>query len=141
MDRFEDSIAWQKARELNKAIYVATRSKPCADDREFIRQLRRASISVMNNIAEGFERFRPNEQHQFLSIAKGSAGEVRSMLYAGLDLEYWKEDEFSALVTRTREVTRLLASWIRSIERRQSNSWQLREDESPWDLPLASTEN
>lgn len=98
----------------------------------------------MNNIAEGFERFRQREQHQFLSIAKGSAGEVRSMLYAGLDLGYCSEDLFTALQSQTREVTRLLARWIVSIEERGISPTQLREDGFDWDPqspPAPSTEH
>ena len=132
MNRFEDSVAWQRPA-LNKAIYLATRSGPVTSDREFVRQIRRASPSVMNNIAEGFERFRAAEQRQFLSIAKGSAGEVRSMLYAGLDVGYWTEDVFTELQQLTREVIRTLAGWIVSIERRTAANAVLREDGFAWD--------
>ena len=88
MDRFEDVIAWQKARVLNKSVYEATRSNPMSKDFGFVGQIRRASISVMNNIAEGFERNRLKEFHQYLSIAKASTAEVRSMLYAARDIGY-----------------------------------------------------
>ncbi len=139
MDRFEDSMAWQKSRVLNKAIYLATRSGPVTQDREFVRQIRRASLSVMNNIAEGFERFRPAEQRQFLSIAKGSAGEVRSMLHAGMDFQYWPEDVFTTLQHQSPDVTNVLGGWIVSIERRKSSAnTELREDSLPWDVHESS---
>jgi four helix bundle protein len=72
MQRFEDSVAWQKARALNKAVYRATREGAFARDRGLAAQIQRASISTMANIAEGFDRHRLTEFHQFLSIAKGS---------------------------------------------------------------------
>jgi four helix bundle protein len=78
--RFEDLVAWQRARELNREIYAATRSGPIARDFSLVNQIRSAAASIMSNIAEGFERGGAAEFHQFLVIAKGSCGEVRSNL-------------------------------------------------------------
>lgn len=138
MQRFEDSIAWQKARALNRAVYEATRSGPGANDWGFTSQIRRASISIMNNIAEGFERNRPAEFHQFLSIAKGSCAEVRSMLYAGLDIGYLKEDEFGRLKAQAEEVTRVVAGLRASVQRaiEAGDKRRLREDEALYDPPF-----
>jgi four helix bundle protein len=91
---FEDIDMWKKARELVKIIYQFTNSKKFSKDLILTGQIRRAAISVMSNIAEGFERGSNTEFIQFLYIAKGSAGEVRAQLYAGLDQAYLTETEF-----------------------------------------------
>src|SRR5919197_1217718 len=91
--RFEDITSWQKGRELGRQVYRFTREK-CGRDYPFVNQIRAAVVSIMSNIAEGFERDGTKEFHQFLSIAKGSAGEVRSQLYIALDQDYIDEAEF-----------------------------------------------
>ncbi|MEX1104005.1 MAG: four helix bundle protein [Dehalococcoidia bacterium] len=103
IERFEQSIAWQKARALNKVLYEFTLRAPCSSDWDFCRQLRRASLSIMNNIAEGFERHSLREQQHFLTISKGSAGEVRSMVYVGLDVGHFNQDEFGRLKSQVEE--------------------------------------
>jgi len=95
--RFEELVAWQKARELTKAIYEATRRGRFARDFELARQIQRAAVSVMSNIAEGFDRANRNEFSQFLSIAKGSCAEVRSQLYVALDIGHVDANEFQTL--------------------------------------------
>jgi four helix bundle protein len=92
IERFEDIIAWQKAKELTMLIYSRFRD---SRDYSFRDQLQRAAVSIMNNIAEGFERKSNKELKQFLFIAKGSAGEVRSMLYLAKELNYINETEFT----------------------------------------------
>lgn len=74
-DKFEDLIAWQKAREMTKVVYRVTTSGPFAKDFGLRDQVRRAAVSVMSNLAEGFERGGRSEFHQFLSIAKSSCAE------------------------------------------------------------------
>lgn len=86
--RFEDIVAWQGARALVKEVYTLTRGGPFARDYGLRDQMQRASVSVMSNIAEGYERDNDKEFRHFLAIAKASAGEVRSLLYVALDLEY-----------------------------------------------------
>ncbi len=81
VEHFEDLIAWQKARELTRAIYEVTRQGAFAKDYGLSGQIQRASVSIMSNIAEGFERGNPREFHQFLSVSKSSCAEVRSQLY------------------------------------------------------------
>lgn len=83
--KFEDLNAWQKARELTNAAYTLCRSKPLASDFGLRDQLQRASVSTMNNLAEGFERQGKQEKWHFYNIAKGSAGEDRSISYVLLD--------------------------------------------------------
>ncbi|HEX6030880.1 MAG TPA: four helix bundle protein [Tepidiformaceae bacterium] len=134
IERFEDSLAWQRARALNKSLYEVIRSAPCSGDREFCAQLRRASLSVMNNIAEGFERHGLRDQMNFLTISKGSAGEVRSMLYAAFDLGYIDEARFASLKGVAEEVSRLLSSW-RGALGRQLRGGVLQEEPLEWDPP------
>lgn len=86
--RFEDLESWKNTRIFVKEIYKATRIKSLQNDYGFQDQIRRASISVMNNIAEGFGRFNNKEFRRFLDISVGSLLEVKSMLYLAEDLEY-----------------------------------------------------
>ncbi len=104
MQRFEDSTAWQTARELVKSVYDVPRQEPFRSDWGLRDQIQRASVSIMCNIAEGFERGSNKEFIQFLYLAKGSSGEVRSLLYAALDQAYItraESDERLRLCTRT----------------------------------------
>ena len=94
IERFEDLIAWQKARELTRQVYLLTRKEEFFKDFGLRDQIRRAAVSVMSNIAEGFERGSTAEYHQFVVIAKGSCAEVRSQLYVGFDAGYITEAEF-----------------------------------------------
>jgi four helix bundle protein len=116
VQRFEDLIAWQKARELTASIYEVTRTGPFAADYGLARQIQRAAVSVMSNVAEGFERGRRAEFAQFLSIAKSSCGEVRSQLYVALDVGYLDQITFTVLQSRADEVTRILGGLRSSVE-------------------------
>ncbi|MGB9716177.1 MAG: four helix bundle protein [Thermodesulfovibrionales bacterium] len=91
---FEDLPVWQKSRELVRYIYSLTKKEAFSRDFSLVDQIRRASTSVMNNIAEGFERGSNTEFIQFLYISKGSAGETRTDLYVALVQEYITDDEF-----------------------------------------------
>jgi four helix bundle protein len=108
VERFEDLIAWQKARELTKDVYLVSKDGQFARDFGLCGQIQRASVSTMSNIAEGFERTGPSEFHQFLSIAKGSNAEVRSDLYVALDVGYINDDQFNYLYAKASEVGRVL---------------------------------
>ena len=112
INRFEDLMSWQKARELNRLVYRVSRNGSFARDQGLRGQIRRASISVMSNIAEGFERGGDKEFIQFLSLAKGSCGEVRCQLYAALDESYINEAEFRELYERSSEVGRLISGMM-----------------------------
>ncbi|MFC1715008.1 four helix bundle protein [Candidatus Poribacteria bacterium] len=94
MRHFEDSDAWKLARTLVKEVYSLTLRDGFRRDFGLVDQIRRAAVSVMNNIAEGFERGSNKEFIRFLFIARGSAGEVRSLLYVALDQGYITESEF-----------------------------------------------
>lgn len=106
--RFEDIEAWQKARELTRAVYECTKKGPFAWDFGLKEQMRRASVSVMSDIAEGFERGGTAEFVQFLCIAKGSAGEVQSQLYVALDQQYISEEEFKSIRAIAESAKRLI---------------------------------
>lgn len=114
--RFEEMEAWRKARQLTRCIYAITKRRPFAADVELKRQIRRATISVMSNIAEGFERGSNREFAQFLSVAAGSAGEVRSQLYVALDEGYITASEFRDLATQTRDITKMVYGLINYLE-------------------------
>lgn len=109
IERFEDIIAWQKARVLTRQVYACTKADPFAKDFGLRDQIQRAAVSTMANIAEGYERRGDKEFIQFLSTSKGSCGEVRSHLYAALDQGYVSEDEFADLSRKAIEVSRLIA--------------------------------
>lgn len=119
VERFENLIAWQKSRELTKKVYKVTEQEKFAGDFGLKNQIQRASVSVMSNIAEGFERFRPNEFHQFLSIAKGSCAEVRSQLYVAFDIGYLQETDFFELKSTAEEVAKIINGLRSYIEKQK----------------------
>jgi four helix bundle protein len=106
---FEDLIAWQKARVLSRDIYRVTRSAEFSKDYSLVDQIRRACISILSNIAEGFERGGRPEFHQFLVVAKGSCGEVRSQLYIALDAGYLDNDAFQNLHKMAHELGKVIS--------------------------------
>ena len=122
VERFEDLIAWQKARVLTKNIYSATRSPAFARDFGLTNQIQRASVSIMSNLAEGFERKGTGEFHQFLCIAKASCAEVRSQLYVAFDVGYLVESEFQQLMEQSTEVGRIIGGLRASIAARKTQS-------------------
>ncbi len=113
IEKFEEIISWQKGKELTLIVYKVFKS---CKDFSFKNQIERASVSIMNNIAEGFERRTNKEFLNFLFIAKGSAGEVRSMLNLGLELNYIKKEDFKEMYNLTIEVSRLLSGLIKTID-------------------------
>jgi four helix bundle protein len=119
VDKFEDLIAWQKARELTRQIYDITDHGIFAKDFGLRDQIRRAAVSVMSNIAEGFERGSPPDYHRFLVIAKGSCAEVRSQLYIAKDIDYLTDDEFSQLMALGKELSRILGGLRRSVDNKR----------------------
>ncbi|HKG12617.1 MAG TPA: four helix bundle protein [Pyrinomonadaceae bacterium] len=119
VERFEDLIAWQKARALTRDIYNFTAQGRFSKDFGLKDQMRRAAVSIMSNIAEGFERGKPSEFHQFLSIAKASCAELRSQLYIALDAEYIDEDLFNQLMLRATEVGRIIGGLRSAVERKR----------------------
>ena len=106
--RFEDLIAWQKARELTKQIYLITRNSSFSCDFGLRGQIERASVSIMSNLAEGFERGSRNEFHRFIVYAKASCAEVRSQLYVALDAGYITREQFDSIMSLADEVSRII---------------------------------
>ncbi|MEK7763428.1 MAG: four helix bundle protein [Nitrospirota bacterium] len=112
IERFEDIKAWQAARELVSAVYLVSGKGKFEKDFGLRDQIQRASVSVMANIAEGFERGSDKEFHRFLYIAKGSAGEVRSHHFVALDLGYVTSDEFDNLRAKAEDVAKTISGFI-----------------------------
>ncbi len=108
---FEDLQVWQDARLFVKIIYELTNSLVFYKDYGLKDQIHRASISIMNNIAEGFERDNNREFITFLGYAKGSAGEVKSMLYVALDLKYITSEEFESAFHSSIEIITQLSNF------------------------------
>lgn len=112
INRFEDIQTWQKAKELNLLIY---KSFSTCRDFAFRDQIQRASVSIMNNIAEGFERQGNKEFSRFLFISKGSCAEVRSMLYLALDLKYISKSDFDNFYILSEEISKMLSGFIKTL--------------------------
>jgi four helix bundle protein len=115
--RFEDLEVWKEARKLNRLVYAHSKASAFSKDFALRDQIRRASISVMSNVAEGFERGGDKEFIQFLSIAKGSCGEVRSQLFVALDEKYVSRPEFESAYKQCMAVSRLLAGLLAYLHR------------------------
>ena len=111
---FEEIVSWQKARELNFNIYSITSiNEPFKKDYGLKDQIRRSSISISSNIAEGFERQTTKEFIRFLFIAKASAGEFRSQLYLASDLKYLTNEDFEKLKLKVNEISKLISGLIK----------------------------
>ena len=112
IERFEDIEAWQAARRLRQSVYRLTKTKPFAPDFALGDQIRRAAISPGSNIAEGFERGGNREFIQFLSIAKGSLGEIKDQLYCALDEAYLTRMQFDETYAQAETTARLIGGFI-----------------------------
>lgn len=119
IERFEDLVAWQKARKMTRQIYDVTKNAEFSKDFGLRDQIRRAGVSVMSNIAEGFERAGRAEFHQFLVIAKGSCAEVRSQLYVALDVGYIPKDIFVQMQMLAEEVSRIIGGLRVSVQKQK----------------------
>lgn len=117
IQRFEDLVIWQKARLLSARVYSLTFITPVLRDNRFKEQIRGSSGSIMDNIAEGFERGSKLEFVNSLSIAKGETGELKSQLYRGLDNRYFSRDLFTELYSLADELTRMITSFISYLNR------------------------
>lgn len=113
IEKFEDIISWQKSKTLTLGIYQIFRTNK---DFGFRDQIQRAGVSIMNNIAEGFDRKGDKEFMHFLFIAKGSCSEVRSMLYLAKELQYISEKEFYNLINLSLEISKLINGFIKSLK-------------------------
>ncbi|MBR0505439.1 MAG: four helix bundle protein [Kiritimatiellae bacterium] len=119
-EHFEELEVWQLARALVGKIYRLAKQGEFAKDFGFRNQICRAAVSIVSNIAEGFERRSGNQFQQFLDIANGSAGEVRAQLYIALDLGYLSRDQFHDLLDDTISIGKMLTSLIRHLRTQPS---------------------
>ncbi|HEX5725671.1 MAG TPA: four helix bundle protein [Longimicrobiaceae bacterium] len=108
--RFEELAAWQRSRDLALGIYRVTANERFARDFGLRDQIRRAAVSVMSNVAEGFERYSRREFKQFISIARGSVAEVRSQLLLARDLKYLSDSDFTVMHALAFDISRMLAA-------------------------------
>ena len=119
VERFEDLDIWKDARGICTLIFRVTSSEIFSKDFKFRDQIRASSGSIMDNIAEGFERGGNKEFAQFLFIAKGSCGEARSQLYRANDFGYLKKEEFTILMDQTTTLSKKISSLITYIKSSQ----------------------
>jgi len=112
VESFEDLNVYKQARELTNRIYDVTKNSSFLKDYGLVDQIRRASVSIMSNIAEGFERGTNAEFIQFLSIAKGSCGEVRAQLSIAFDQDYIEKNIYENLVNQCRRISGMLSNLI-----------------------------
>ncbi len=116
IERFEDIESWKLAREITKLVYQISSEVGFSRDFALVNQIRRAAISILSNIAEGFERNGDKEFIQFLTIAKGSCGEVRAQLYVALDQKYIDEALFTIIEGKLVETSRMLSGFIKYLK-------------------------
>ena len=116
VERFEDLVIWQQARKLSKDVYEITKSDDFRYDSRFVQQIHAAAGSIMDNIAEGFERDGNKEFIQFLYIAKGSCGEVRSQIYRAFDAKYINEETFTRMLNECLSINKGILNFIKSLK-------------------------
>ena len=112
IEKFEDILAWQKGKILAIQVY---RCFKLSKDFSFRDQIQRATMSISNNIAEGYERQSNKEFSKFLFIAKGSCAEVRSMLYIALELKYISNEDFDTLYKSSLEISKMISGFIKTL--------------------------
>jgi four helix bundle protein len=133
--RFEDLECWKTARGLVNLVYKYSDDGKMARDYGFRDQIRRAAVSVMSNIAEGFESQTQSKFIDYLGHAKASAGEVRSQLYVALDLNYVTKEQFAGCFDLIQKFSKQIFGLMRYLKS-IPNSYRLREDESEYILDL-----
>lgn len=116
VDRFEDLVIWQQARKLSNEVYEITKSGDFRYDTRFVQQIRAAVGSIMDNIAEGFERDGNKEFIQFLYIAKGSCGEVRSQPYRAFDAKFIDEETFKSMLNESLSLNKGILNFIKALK-------------------------
>jgi len=139
--RFEDLEAWQRARVLVKAVYAISGEGRFATDFALRDQMRRAVISIPSNIAEGFERNGRAEFVQFLSIAKGSSGELKAQIYLAEDLGYLSDEATADLVAQTTEVSNLIGGLMKYLRTSNFKGSKFKTSEQSTDRPATPTRN
>jgi four helix bundle protein len=122
VERFEDLIAWQKARVLTKDVYLTTMDPRFERDFALCGQIRKSAISVPSNIAEGFERGGRREFHQFLSVAKGSCAELRTQIYIAADVGYIDDSTAKRLLAEAAEVGKIIGGLRKAVAKQRTQS-------------------
>ncbi len=135
IEKFEDLLCWQKARMLTQEIYREFKDEKFKSfnipvDYGFKDQIQRASVSIMSNIAEGFERGTRQEFLNYLFIAKGSAGEVRAQLYVALDVGYLNIETFKRLNGLVSECSKLVSNFIKSLKASEFKGLQFKREKT-----------
>ena len=115
--QFEDLDIWQKARELTQLIYQISSDSSFAKDFGLKDQIRRSSVSILSNIAEGFERGSNKEFIQFLSYAKGSCGELRAQLFVAIDQGYIDNEVFKNISDKALDISRMISGFIKYLQK------------------------
>lgn len=118
--RFEDLKCWQLARELVRLVFEASEEGKLSKDFETRSQIKRAALSVMNNIAEGFGRYSSKEFIRFLDIAKSSCIEVKSITYALEDMKYWSAEETNVVREKAEETKNTILAFIKYLSKRNT---------------------
>jgi four helix bundle protein len=131
--RFEEIEAWKSARELTRMVYVFTEQGKFAKDFGLKNQIQRASVSVMSNIAEGFESRTQPQFLEYLGRAKASAGEVRCQLYVAIDLQYITQEEFGRIFDIADKSSRQLARFMNYLES-HPQSHRVRDEGAEYDV-------
>ena len=116
IEKFEDNEAWKSAREVTRLVYEISSNEKFARDFASVNQIRRAAISILSNIAEGFERSGNKEFLHFLAAAKGSCGEVRAQLYVAFDQKDIDETKFREMAEKLSETSRLIAGFMKYLQ-------------------------
>lgn len=132
IQKFEDLKIWQKAREVNLQIYKLSNKGSFSKDFGLRDQIRRASISVLSNIAEGFERNGSKEFSQFLSIAKASAAEVRAQWYVAKDLDYISNEEFTEVANGLMEASKMISGLMSYLKTTEIKGSKFMEEEASY---------
>ena len=127
IEKFEDIESWKLAREVANLVYKISSERNFSRDFALCNQIRRASVSILSNIAEGFERGGNKEFLQFLAIAKGSCGEVRSQLYVALDQEYLDFSSFELICDKLLETSRLLSGLMKYLRQSEMRGEKFRQ--------------
>lgn len=131
--RFEEIEAWQTARELTNLIYSFTEETKFSRDFGLKDQIRRAGVSIMSNISEGFESQTQPQFIRYLGIAKASAGEVHSQLYVSRDLDYITQEQFTKAFAMAEKASRQVARFISYLES-HPQSKKLKEDAAEYEV-------
>lgn len=127
---FEDLEVWQKARELCKSVFMLTQHDLFSKDYSLKNQIKQSSGSVMDNIAEGFERDGNKEFINFLTIAKGSLGEVRSQVYRALDYRYISIDECDSIMKESKSLSERIGKFISYLKNTEYKGNKFKKDNS-----------